>query len=120
MSLRVLVLPEDADPLADGLGSVLVVAGDHDDPDAGLLAAGNRRLHFQPRGVQHTGHSDKGQVGLVLDELGGVLQVHVLGTHGGVGGGEGQAPEGDRMWSKMLSYTSRLLRLGFLQVLNCL
>ena len=89
MSLGVLVLPEDSDPLADGLGRILVVAGDHDDPDAGLLAAGNRRLNLEPGGIQHTGHSDKGQVGLVLDELGGVLQVHVLGTHRGVGGGKG-------------------------------
>ena len=78
LSVGVLVFVEDADAFADGLGRVLVVAGDHDDPDAGLFAEGDRRLDLHAGRVQHANHAHESQVRLVLDKLGRVLQVHVL------------------------------------------
>ena len=46
-------LGKDSDPSADGLGGVLVVAGDHDDADTGLAAGLNGGLNLSPGGVQH-------------------------------------------------------------------
>ena len=85
---------ENSNPLADGLGSVLVVSGDHDDADAGLLAEDNGRGDLHPWGVQHTNNSAEGEVDLVLGELGGVIKVHLGGVHGRVSGGEAEAPQG--------------------------
>ena len=89
-----LVLLEDANPAADGFSGVLVVAGDHDDADAGLPAPFNHGLDFHARGIEHADDADEGQVDLVLDELGGVLEVHVGRVDGSIGGGQSQAAKG--------------------------
>ena len=91
--VRVLVLAKDSDTTADGLGSVLVVAGDHDDADSGLLAEGDGRLDLEAGRVQHSHDAAEGQVDLVVDKLGGVVEVHVPRVDGAVAGGESEAPE---------------------------
>merc|ERR1719273_823685 len=89
-----LVLVEDPNAAADGGGRVLVVAGDHDDPDAGGAAQLDGRRHLGPGRVQHADNAGKGQVHLVFGEFRALVEVHVAGVNGCVGGGEGQAPEG--------------------------
>ena len=74
-SLGVLVLGEDADAAADGLGRVLVVAGDHDDADARLAAALDGVAHLCARRVEHADDAHECDVLLVVDELVGVLEV---------------------------------------------
>merc|ERR1719334_1661412 len=94
VALGPLLLGEDADPPADGGGGVLVVSGDHDDTDASLLAELDGGSNLHPWRVKHADDTDEGKVDLVLGELGGVVEVPVLGVRGGVTGGEGKASEG--------------------------
>ena len=111
-----LVLSEDSNPLADCLSGVLVVAGDHDHSDSGLLAEDNGGSDLHPRWVQHADDAAEGEVHLVLGELAGVLQVHILGVHGGVGGGQTEASEcvsaGSVANSLLHDLISHLLRHG--------
>merc|ERR1719222_931280 len=92
-AVSALVLSKDSNPLADSFGGVLVVSGDHDDADSGLLAEDNGWGHLHPGGVQHTDDATEGEVDLILGKLAGFLQVHILGVHGGVGGGQTQASQ---------------------------
>merc|ERR1711971_862682 len=94
LTVSALVLLEDSNPLADGLGGVLVVSGDHDDADTGLLAENNGGGDLHPGGVKHTNNTAEGEVDLVLGELGGVIKAHLGWVHGRVSGGEAEAPEG--------------------------
>ena len=50
------------------------------------------KFYLKPGGIQHSDDADEGEADLVLDELGGVAQVVLVGVQGGVGGGEGEAP----------------------------
>ena len=61
---HVLVAADDADAAGDGLGREPVVAGDHDDADAGAEGLVDRRAHFRPRRVDHADQAEEGQVGL--------------------------------------------------------
>merc|ERR550534_831664 len=94
IALGPLLLGEDSDPPADGSGGVLVVSGDHDNADASLLAELDCRGNLHPGGVKHADDADESEVDFVLGELGGVVEVPVLGVRGGVAGGKGEAPEG--------------------------
>merc|ERR550534_2385493 len=94
IALGPLLLGEDSDPPADGSGGVLVVSGDHDNTDASLLAELDCRGNLHPGGVKHADDADESEVDFVLGELGGVVEVPVLGVRGGVAGGKGEAPEG--------------------------
>merc|ERR550539_1534517 len=92
-AISALVLSEDSNPLADCFSCVLVVSGDHDDSDSGLLAEDNGRGDLHPGGVQHADDATEGEVHLILGKLAGFLQVHILGVHGGVGGGQTEASQ---------------------------
>lgn len=61
---HLLVLPEDADPPADGNGCALVVPSDHDDSDSGVPAQLNRACDLLAGGVQHAYHANECQVRL--------------------------------------------------------
>ena len=52
----------DAQILADGNGGILVVAGDHDRPDARLAALLDRVVHFRAAGVDHAEAADKDHI----------------------------------------------------------
>merc|ERR1711936_634815 len=94
MAISPLLLGEDSNPPADGNGGVLVVSGDHDDADAGLLAELDGGSNLHPGGVEHADDTNEGEVDFVLGELGGGVEVPVGGVGGGVAGGKGKAPEG--------------------------
>merc|ERR1712242_89551 len=94
MTVGPLLFGEDSNPPADGNCGVLVVSGDHDDADAGLLAKLDGGSNLHPRGVKHADDTNEGEVDFVLGELGGVVEVPVGGVGGGVAGGKGKAPEG--------------------------
>merc|ERR1719339_791414 len=94
MAISPLLFSEDSNPPADGNGGVLVVSGDHDDADTGLLAELDGRSNLHPGGVKHANDTDEGEVDFVLGKLGGVVEVPVGGVGGGVAGGKGKAPEG--------------------------
>ena len=63
-------------------------------PDSSLGAPLEGGGDLEPRWVQHADDADERQIGLVAGELGRVVHVHIVGAHGVVGGGEGQAAEG--------------------------
>lgn len=90
----VLIVVEDSDSSADGDGGVLVVTGDDDDSDTGgvTLLDGVEDLHSG--WVEHTDDAEEGEVLLVVGELGGVGEVHVVVGDWRVVDGEGQASEG--------------------------
>ncbi|MPM28956.1 hypothetical protein SDC9_75494 [bioreactor metagenome] len=75
-----------ADFFRDGGGGEAVVAGDHDDTDAGLSAAGNVPFHARPRRVGQADESQKGQA-YVSDVVGDAAHV------GAVPGGDGDDPQ---------------------------
>jgi hypothetical protein len=66
-----LVAAHDADAARDGLGREAVVAGDHDDADAGAQGFFDRGAHFGARRVDHADKAEEGEVG--LDGVGRVL-----------------------------------------------
>ena len=88
------VFVKDANPLADGFSGVLVVAGDHDDTDSSLTAQSDGGLDLKTGRIQHANNTNKGQVDFVFSELRRFFKIHVIGIHGGIAGGKGQAPEG--------------------------
>ncbi len=55
---------QEAELPGDGHGRVLVVAGDHDGPDAGPLALGHRRLDLLPRRIDHRHQAGEHQISL--------------------------------------------------------
>ena len=57
-----LTFGDDADALGDGLGGDGVVAGDHDDLDAGRAALGDGVGHGGTRRVNHRHQADEAQV----------------------------------------------------------
>lgn len=62
--VNVVLLAQDADTAADGHGSALVVAGDHDDSDAGQAAQLDGGSHLCPGRVQHANAAHEGQARL--------------------------------------------------------
>ena len=88
------VFVKDANPLADGFSGVLVVAGDHDDTDSSFTAQSDGGLDLKTGRIQHANNTNKGQVDFVFSELRRFFKIHVIGIHGGIAGGKGQAPEG--------------------------
>ena len=56
--------PRDADPPCDRDRGPRVIAGDDDDPDSGLVAAGDRLGDPGPRRVEHRHQAEQRQVGL--------------------------------------------------------
>ena len=62
---------DDAQLFCDGHGSVLVVAGNHDGPDARLPALGNGCLDLRANRVDHTGKTQENQIPLQI--FGGVV-----------------------------------------------
>lgn len=65
----VYVATEDSNLLANGLGSLLVVAGDDNDSDACTVALGDGGLDLAARRVDNAHHAHKGHL---------VLELHVL------------------------------------------
>ena len=61
---HILVLPKDANATADGHSGTLVVACDHNDPDACLPAQLHRGGHFDSWRVQHAHTANESQIGL--------------------------------------------------------
>ena len=79
--------PEDVQLAGDGHRRLLVVAGDHNGPDARRRAALHRRPGFGPGRVHHADEAHKGQV--VLQGLG----VKLLGGGSLLPLGHGQDPQ---------------------------
>ena len=77
----------DAEILGDGKGSVLVVAGDHDGTDSGLLESTDGRLGFRPFGIDHADHAFVDEVCLaqsfaaVVETIGEGKDTEGLGSH---------------------------------------
>ena len=93
MHARELSLLSLTDSAADGDGSVLVISGDHDDSNAGLDAVLDGGCDFGPGWVQHADHPDKSDAAFVIEEFGGVFEIHVGFGHGIVDATEGQTTE---------------------------
>ncbi len=74
-------------------GGYLVVAGDDDDADAGAATLLDGVHDLLARRVQHADDADERAVRLVFDELGRVLQVHVLLLRRVVDRGEREAAQ---------------------------
>lgn len=68
--VHVVVLGQDADAAADCHSGALVVAGDHDDSDAGLTAQHDGGGHFLSGRVEHPDAADKGEVRLEAETKG--------------------------------------------------
>ena len=68
---HVLLLPEEADPSADGHGGALVVSRDHDDANAGVVAEFHRADHLGPGRVQHANATNKRETQLKGEKNGG-------------------------------------------------
>lgn len=62
--VHIVVFGQDADAAADCHSGALVVAGDHDDSDAGLTAQHDGGGHFLSGRVEHADAADKGEVRL--------------------------------------------------------
>lgn len=120
--VHIVVFGQDADAAADCHSRALVVAGDHDNSDAGLTAQHDGGGHFLSGRVEHADAADKGEVRLeaeepkgkngerltrcrkdnrtwkfnylVLCELGSVRKDHVLYFGWVVSCGESEAPQG--------------------------
>ena len=93
MHAKELSLLSLTDSAADGDGSVLVISGDHDDSNAGLDAVLDGGCDFGPGWVQHADHPDKSDAAFVIEEFGGVFEIHVGFGHGIVDATEGQTTE---------------------------
>lgn len=110
----VFLWPKDADSPADGLSGGLVVPGDDDHANPGLLATLDGILHFGTGRVQHPNHTHKRHVALarhlnslqrvsvrcmfwwiylVLDEVFGVFEIHFFSWTGLLDSGHAQAAQ---------------------------
>uniref|UniRef100_A0A2M3YY06 Uncharacterized protein n=1 Tax=Anopheles braziliensis TaxID=58242 RepID=A0A2M3YY06_9DIPT len=89
----ILILTEHTNTAADSLSGGLVVTSDDNDTDTSGTAAHDRVLDFLTRRIQHTDNTDEGQVNLIGVELGGIVEIHIVGLHRRVGGGQGQTTE---------------------------
>uniref|UniRef100_A0A182WLP1 Uncharacterized protein n=1 Tax=Anopheles minimus TaxID=112268 RepID=A0A182WLP1_9DIPT len=82
----IFILSEHTNTTADSFSGGLVVTSDDNDTDTGSAATSDRVQDFLTRGVQHTDDTD--------EELGRIVQIHIVRLHRAVGGGQSQATEG--------------------------
>lgn len=91
---RVLVFTEHTDTSADSFRGGLVVPSNHDYADTSGTTPGNGVEYFLARRVEHTDDTDERQILLVRVELGGIVKIHIVGFHGVVSSGKGEAAQG--------------------------